>query len=162
MPSYIYRLGDECTEVLRAPLINFQKTFFNKVFIKIKIARKFKFCIWMIISGSKSVKRSQKILKKATIWTYTWFFEKKIALANLIHINSYNMRKKSVMSLYKFRTYFFPLSEFETSFLNLLTRANNTRPCFFWLTFIKLYWGQSTKGLLGVVRWPFYVVKIKK
>ena len=42
----------------------------------------------------KSVKRSQKILKKATIWTYTWFFEKKIALANLIHINSYSMRKK--------------------------------------------------------------------
>ena len=92
----------------------------------------------MIISGSKSVKRSQTILKKATIWTYTWFFEKKNALANLIHINSNNLRKKSVMSLYKFRTYFFPLGEVEASFSNLLTRANNMRPCFFWLTFIKV------------------------
>ena len=121
------KLKRHCTEVLRAPLINFQKTFFNKVFIKIKIARKFKFCIWMIISGSKSVKRSQKILKKATIWTYTWFFEKKIALANLIHINSYSMRKKSVMSLYSFRTYFFTLRELQASFSNLLTTANNYR-----------------------------------
>ena len=116
----------------------------------------------MIISGSRSVKKSQKFLKKATNQTYSLSFKKNFVLANLIHINSYNMRKKSVMSLYKFRTYFFPLSEFETSFLNLLTRANNTRPCFFWLTFIKLYWGQSTKGLLGVVQWPFCVVKIKK
>ena len=79
----------------------------------------------MIISGSKSVKRSQKILKKATIWTYTWFFEKKIALANLIHINSYSMRKKSVMSLYSFRTYFFTQCELQAPFSNLLTTANN-------------------------------------
>ena len=92
----------------------------------------------MIISGSKSVKRGQKILKKATTWTYTWFFQKKFALANLIHINSYNMRKKSARSLYEFRTYFFPLGEVAASFLNLLTRANNMRPCFFWLTFIKV------------------------
>ena len=78
----------------------------------------------MIISGSKSVKKGQKMLKKATNWTYIWFFEKKIVLANLILINSYNMRKKCVMSLYKFRTYFFPFTEVEASFLNLLTRAN--------------------------------------
>ena len=26
----------------------------------------------MIISGSKSVKKGQKMLKKATNWTYTW------------------------------------------------------------------------------------------
>ena len=31
----------------------------------------------MIISGSKSVKKGQKMLKKATNWTYIWFFEKK-------------------------------------------------------------------------------------
>ena len=79
----------------------------------------------MIISGSKSVKKGQKILKKAANWTYACFFEKKIALANLIHINSYNMRKKSVMSLYDFRTYFFPLGEVAASFLNLLSTAIN-------------------------------------
>ena len=81
----------------------------------------------MIISGSKSVKRSQKILKKAKTWNYTWFFQKKFALANLIHINSYNKRKKSVMSLYSFRTYFFTLGEVQASFSNLLTTANNYR-----------------------------------
>ena len=92
----------------------------------------------MIISGSKSVKKGQKMLKKATNWTYTWFFDKIFGLANLKHINSYNMRKKSAMSLYDFRTYFFPLGEVQASFSNLLTRANNMRPCFFWLTFIKV------------------------
>ena len=66
------------------------------------------------------------------------------------------------MSIYKFRTYFFPLGEVQASFSNLLTRANNTRPRFFWLNFIKLYWGQSAKVLLGVVRLPFYVVKVEK
>ena len=81
----------------------------------------------MIISGSKSVKRGQKILKKATTWTYTWFFQKFFALANLIHINSYNKRKKSVMSLYSFRTYFFTHGELQAPFWNLLTTANNYR-----------------------------------
>ena len=81
----------------------------------------------MIISGSKSVKSGQKILKKATNWPYTWFFQKKFALANLIHINSHNMREKSVMSLYSFRTYFFTFGEVQPSFSNLLTTANNYR-----------------------------------
>ena len=58
--------------------------------------------------------------------------------------------------------YYFSLCEKEVSFSNLLTRANHTRPCFFLLIFIKLYWGQSAKRLLGVVRLPFYVVKIQK
>ena len=48
----------------------------------------------MIISGSKSVKKGQKMLKKATNWTYIWVFDKIFGLANLKHINSYNMRKK--------------------------------------------------------------------
>ena len=117
--------SSHCTEVGSAFLIHFQKWFLNKAFIRIKIARELKFYVWMIISGSKSVKKGQKILKKATNWTYTCFFEKKIALANLIHINSYNMRKKSVMSLYDFRTYFFPLGEVAASFLNLLSTAIN-------------------------------------
>ena len=81
----------------------------------------------MIISGSKSVKSGQKILKKATNWPYNWFFQKNFALANLIHINSHNMREKSVMSLYSFRTYFFTFGEVQPSFSNLLTTANNYR-----------------------------------
>ena len=79
----------------------------------------------MIISDSKSVKKGQKILKKAANWTYTCFFEKKIALANLIHINSCIMRKKNVMSLYKFRSYFFTFGEVEALFSNLLSTAIN-------------------------------------
>ena len=58
-----------CTEVGSAPLINFQKLFSNKVFYILKLVKKFKFHIWMNISGSKSVKKSQKFLKKATNWT---------------------------------------------------------------------------------------------
>ena len=79
----------------------------------------------MIISGSKSVKNGQKMLKKATNWTYTWFFDKIFGLANLKYVNSYNMREKSAMSLYDFRTYFFPLGEFAALFLNLLSTAIN-------------------------------------
>ena len=71
-----------------------KKRFWNKVFDILKLIRKFKIYIWMTISGSKSVKKSQKMLKKVTIWSYTWFFWNFFALANLIHINSYNMRKK--------------------------------------------------------------------
>ena len=48
----------------------------------------------MNMSGSKSVKKGQKMLKKATNLTYTWFFDRTFGLANLKHINSYNMRKK--------------------------------------------------------------------
>jgi len=33
--------------------------------------------------------------------------------------------KKSVMLLYDFMTYFFPLGEVQASFLSLLTKANN-------------------------------------
>jgi preprotein translocase subunit SecG len=65
----------------------------------------------MIISGSKSLKKGQKMLKKTTNWTYTWFFYIIFGLANLKNINSYNMRKKSAMTLHDFRTYFSPLGE---------------------------------------------------
>ena len=67
------------------------------------------------------------MLKKATNWTYSWFFDKIFGLANLKHINSYNMRKKSAMSLYDFWSYFFPFGEVNGSFSNLLTTANNYR-----------------------------------
>ena len=66
--------SDQHTEVERAFLIHFQKWFLNKVFIRIKIAKDFKFYAYMVTSGSKSVKKCQKMLKKATIWTYIWFF----------------------------------------------------------------------------------------
>jgi hypothetical protein len=84
----------DSTEVGRAFLILFQKLFLNKVCLMIKIARELKFYTRMVTSGSKSVKKGQKMLKKATIWSYIWFFSKIFALANLIHINSYIMRKK--------------------------------------------------------------------
>ena len=107
-------------------LIHFQKRFWNKVFDILKLIRKFKIYIWMTISGSKSVKKSQKMLKKATIWTYIWFFWNFFALANLKHINSYIMQKKYVMSLYKFRSYFFTLGDIKVSFSILLPRATQT------------------------------------
>ena len=40
-----------CTEVRRAPLIDFQKMFLNNVFFRWKLFRKFKFYILMTISG---------------------------------------------------------------------------------------------------------------
>ena len=92
----------------------------------IKIARELKFYTWMVTSGSKSVKKGQKMLKKATIWTYIWFFWIFFALANLKYINSYIMQKKYVMSLYKFRRYFFTLGDIKVSFSILLPRATQT------------------------------------
>ena len=53
------------TEVGRAPLINFQKLSLNKVFYRLKLFRKFKFYTWMTIPGRKSVKKGQKMMKKA-------------------------------------------------------------------------------------------------
>ena len=73
---------------------SFFKKKFQKVLTRSKITRELKFYVRMIISGSKSVKKCQKMLKKATNWTYSWFFDKIFGLANLKHINSYDMRKK--------------------------------------------------------------------
>ena len=55
-----------CTEVRRAPLIHFQKIFFKKGFFRSKLARKLKFYARIIIEDSKSLKKSQKTLTKAT------------------------------------------------------------------------------------------------
>ena len=81
----------------------------------------------MTISGTNSVKKSQKMMKKATNVVSNAFFKKKIVLVNLKYINDYIMTKKKLASLHNFRTYFFPLSESNASFLNLLTTANNYR-----------------------------------
>ena len=81
--SLTTKSSSDCTEVGRAFLIHLKKWFLNKVFIRIKIARKFKFYIWIIISGNKSVKKGQKMPKKATNWTYNAFSKKNFVLANL-------------------------------------------------------------------------------
>ena len=81
----------------------------------------------MTISGRKSVKKGQKMMKKATNLVYNAFSKKKFVLANLKYINGYNMMKKKLVSLHNFRSYFFPLGEVNGSFSKLLTRANNYR-----------------------------------
>ena len=48
----------------------------------IKIARELKSYTRMVASGNKSVKKGQKILKKATNWTYSAFSKKIFVLAN--------------------------------------------------------------------------------
>ena len=53
---------------------SFSKNILNKVFLMIEIARELKFYTRMVASGSKSIKKGQKMLKKATIWSYLWFF----------------------------------------------------------------------------------------
>ena len=156
-----FQLSTHPTEVGRAFLNPFQKWFLDKVFLRIKIASKFKFYIWLIISGSKSPKSGQKLLKKATIWTYTWFFSIFLALANLIPIKSYNMRKKSGWSLYDFRTYFFTFWKVQAPFSNLLTTANNYR------NFLYDFFEQINHWVLSISMqkcaenlW-FYVVKLQ-
>ena len=54
-------------------LIHFQKIFLNKVFLMIKIARELKFYTRMVTSFSKSVKKGQKMMKKATNLVYNTF-----------------------------------------------------------------------------------------
>ena len=81
----------------------------------------------MTISGRKSVKKGQKMMKKAASLVYNTFSKKNVVLANLKYINDYNMMKKNLVSLHNFRTYFFPLGEVKASFSYLLTRANNYR-----------------------------------
>ena len=49
----------------------------------------------MTISGRKSVKKGQKMTKKATNLVYNAFSKKNFVLANLKYINSYNMMKKN-------------------------------------------------------------------
>ena len=63
------------------------------------------------------------MLKKATTWIYSWFFEKKIGFAFSKYINTFNIMKKKLVSVYKFRTYFFPPGEVDVSFSNLLSTA---------------------------------------
>ena len=63
------------TEVRRAPLIELKNVFLNKVFYRLKLFRKFKFYTRMTISGRKSVKKSQKMMKKATNLVYYAFLK---------------------------------------------------------------------------------------
>ena len=65
------------------------------------------------------------MLEKAKNLVKNMFFKKKIVLANLKYINSYNLKKKKLVSVYNVRTYFFQLGEVHVSFLNLLSTAIN-------------------------------------
>ena len=78
----------QCTEVGRAFLINFQKWFLNIVFIRIRIAKKFNFMSESLYLVVKVSKRAKKVPKKATNWTYNAFSKKIFVLANLKYINS--------------------------------------------------------------------------
>ena len=106
-------------------------------------------------------KRAKNSWKKPQITLIACFSKKNLSW-QIRYISIAIICGKKVWCHYKFWTYFFSLCEKEVSFSNLLTRANHTRPCFFLLIFIKLYWGQSAKRLLAVVRLPFYVVQIQK
>ena len=75
-PSYSVRVLESAliqhvTEVGRAPLIDIQKWFLNKVFYR--LFRKFKFYTWMTVSGRKSVEKGQKMTKMPQIWGITRF-----------------------------------------------------------------------------------------
>jgi hypothetical protein len=152
----------QCTEVGRAPLIDFQKWFLNKVFYRLKLFRKFKFYTCMTISGRKSVKKGQKMTKKATNLVYNAFSKFFFVLANLKYINGYNMMKKNLVSLHNFRTYFFPLGEVNASFSYLLTRANNYR------RFLCDFFKQKSHLALSISmqkyaeNCSFYVLKVQK
>ena len=56
----------------------------------------------MTKSGTKSVKKGQKIMKKATNLVYNTYFKKKIVLANFKYNNGYKVMKKNFVSLYNF------------------------------------------------------------
>ena len=50
----------------KGPFNTFSIFFFKKGFFRLKLVRKLKYYAWIIISGSKSLKKDQKMLKKAT------------------------------------------------------------------------------------------------
>ena len=79
----------------------------------------------MTISGSKSVKNSQKFLKKSHKLDLKLISPNFYSLANFKYINSYKMRKKSLVLLHKFWTYFFQIGKVEAPFTNLLSIAIN-------------------------------------
>ena len=127
------------------------------MFIRIKIARKFKFYIWIIISGNKSVKKGQKMPKKATSWTYNAFSKKKFVFANL---KCFNDEKKCCY--YATLGFFFPLCEFKGPFSRLLTRANKYRKIL-----SEFFYQINHRALsIGIPKYPenwwFYVVKLQK
>ena len=73
----------------------------------------------MTISGRKSVKKGQKMMKKARNLVYNAFF-KKNCLGQFKIFEWLQYDEKILVSLHNFRTYFFPLIEINASFLNLL------------------------------------------
>ena len=52
--------------IFKGPFNTFSKKDFKKGFYRSKLAWEFKFYTWIIIAGSRSLKKGQKMLKKAT------------------------------------------------------------------------------------------------
>ena len=71
------------------------------------------------MSGSKSVKKGQKMLKKATNLTYTWFFEKRVISSIcgffgilLALFDTFTTRYDDLDIKSKFSGYFYPYKHF--------------------------------------------------
>jgi hypothetical protein len=67
--------GKQCTEVGRAFLIHFQKIFFQKQFLCIKISHRTQILCMDRFKGLKSLKNGQKMMKIATNLVYDAFFQ---------------------------------------------------------------------------------------
>ena len=83
-----------CTEVGRAPLIHFQKIFFQKGFLQIQISQRTQILYMDDYIGQEKSQKGPKNVQKSHKLDLRLVFQKKIVLANQIHINRYNMRKK--------------------------------------------------------------------
>ena len=122
--SRVVSANIHCTEVGSAPLIHFQKLEIM-CFIYWNWSENSNF-ILIIFGWLYLVEKEPKIsLKKPQIGLKTDFPPNKFSLANLKCPNSYKMRKKSLVLLHKFWTYFFQIGEVEAPFSNLLSTAIN-------------------------------------
>ena len=111
-----------CTEVRGAPLTNFQKKKKYEGLLSIyknqSNRSNFMHELYRVVKVSK---RDRTCWKKPHICFKTRFLKKKISLLILNISIALILWKKKLLSLYNFRTYFFPLVEFDVSFLNLLS-----------------------------------------
>ena len=120
--QYITHSSLQPTEAGRAPLIHFQKIFFKRVFMYQNQSKRSNFMHESLYRVVKVSKRARKCWIKPQIWFKMCFLKKKISCLILnISIALILWKRIGVW----FRTYFFPLVEFDVSFLNLLSTAIN-------------------------------------
>ena len=105
-------------------------------------------------------KGAKKLPKKDTNWTYNAFYKQNFVLANLKYINSQNMMKKNLASLFNFRSYFFPLGEINRSFSSLLTRTKNYRKILGDFFLQINHWALSICMQKYAEKYSFYVLKV--